>query len=95
MPVANALRKLGLCGRPAKCLLSKPRNATATDRLDYKYGIFARSIVKVTDDSIETATGNSANLSGVGLFAPWGVGKSKLWELIKGNIKKTEPKLID
>jgi len=59
-----------------------PRNTK--DRLGYD--IYAKAIVNVVD---KVEFGNKTNFS-VGLFAPWGVGKSKLWHLIKQEIKDKE-----
>eukprot|EP00554_Chaetoceros_debilis_P000137 CAMPEP_0194096296 /NCGR_PEP_ID=MMETSP0149-20130528/57269_1 /TAXON_ID=122233 /ORGANISM="Chaetoceros debilis, Strain MM31A-1" /LENGTH=1660 /DNA_ID=CAMNT_0038782267 /DNA_START=22 /DNA_END=5005 /DNA_ORIENTATION=+ len=52
------------------------------------YDIYAEAIVDVVD---KVEAGNTSNFS-VGLFAPWGVGKSKLWYLIKGAIQNKEKK---
>ena len=52
-----------------------PRNTR--DRLNYK--ILADGLVDVICPIEDNANTNFS----VGLHAPWGVGKSKLWELIK------------
>uniref|UniRef100_A0A7S3VFJ7 KAP NTPase domain-containing protein n=1 Tax=Chaetoceros debilis TaxID=122233 RepID=A0A7S3VFJ7_9STRA len=63
-----------------------PRNTR--DRLNYK--ILADGLVDVICPIEDNANTNFS----VGLHAPWGVGKSKLWELIKKATKDREARLM-